>query len=93
MNYTLSARADAVAGELEISDNNFVDGEVFVKIAGDANGDGKVDIFDIYAISAHWYPGPPAGILGYNYEIDINDDGAIDIYDLRIANANWGRTG
>jgi len=93
INYTISAEADAVAGELEVVDNTFVDGEVFVKIAGDVNGDGTVDIFDIGVISAHWYPGPPIGPLGYDWYVDVNDDGAIDIFDVGIVSTNWGRSG
>jgi len=61
-------------------------------IAGDANGDGVVDIFDIGSISAHWYPSSPVGPLGYGREADINLDGAVDTVDIDIASANWGRT-
>jgi hypothetical protein len=93
VNYTISAEADVIAGELEIVDNIFVNGEVFVKIAGDANGDGIVDIFDIGSVSAHWYPGPPMGPLGYDWFVDVNDDGSIDIFDVGIVSANWGRSG
>jgi hypothetical protein len=92
INYTISAEADVVAGELGIVDNIFVDGEVFVKIAGDANGDGTVDIFDVGTVSAHWYPGPPVGPLGYDWIVDVNDDGVIDIFDVGIVSANWGRS-
>jgi len=93
LNYTISAEADVVAGELGIVNNTFVDGEVFVKIAGDANGDGTVDIFDIGALSVHWYPGPPVGSLGYDWYVDVNDDGAIDVSDVRGVSANWGYSG
>jgi len=39
---------------------------------GDANNDGAVNIVDVSYISAHWYPGPPIGLLGYNPNADIN---------------------
>lgn len=90
INYTISA---VVADELGIVNNTFVDGEVFVKIAGDANGDGTVDIFDIGTISAHWYPDSPVGPLGYDWYVDVNDDGAIDLFDVRVVSANWGYSG
>ncbi len=61
-------------------------------IVGDVNADGSVDIFDIGYISAHWYPGPPFGPLGYDVYADINDDGAVDIIDVGIASANWGQS-
>lgn len=61
-------------------------------IAGDANGDGIVDIFDIGSISAHWYPGPPVGPLGHSREADLNLDGSVDIFDIGITSAHWGQT-
>lgn len=67
-----------------------VDGYFRNKIQGDANGDGTVDIFDIGTISAHWYPGPPVGPLGYDREADFNLDEAVDIFDIGITSANWG---
>lgn len=61
-------------------------------IPGDVNGDRTVDIFDIGEISAHWYPGPPIGPLGYDANADINDDGAVDILDIGIVSSHWGQT-
>jgi len=63
-----------------------------VTIPGDCNGDRLVDIFDIASISAHWYPGPPIGPLGYHANNDINGDGAVDIFDIGITSANWGQS-
>jgi len=61
-------------------------------ILGDVNADGIVDIFDIGFTSAHWYPGPPIGPLGYNAIADINNDLAVDIFDIGITSAHWGQT-
>jgi parallel beta-helix repeat protein len=61
-------------------------------IPGDVNVDGTVDIFDIGSISAHWYPGPPEGPLGYGANADINYDGAVDIFDVGICSAHMGET-
>lgn len=69
-----------------------IDGYFRNRLFGDANGDKTVDIFDIGTISAHWFPGPPVGPLGYDREADINLDGAVDIFDIGITSANWGRT-
>lgn len=64
---------------------------VFVPcIPGDANGDGKINIFDIGVVSAHWYPGPPQGPLGYDLNADIFFDGSVDIFDIAQVSANWG---
>lgn len=61
-------------------------------IAGDVNGDGIVNILDISQISAHWYPGPPIGPLGYDPSTDINKDGAINILEVSIVSAKWGQS-
>ena len=62
------------------------------RIPGDVNGDGIIDIFDIGAVSAHWYPGPPIGPLGYDADCDINNDGAIDLFDICICCDHWTET-
>lgn len=59
---------------------------------GDLNHDGVVNIVDGGLISAHWYPGPPIGPLGYDVKADINIDGRVNIADAAIVNDNWHRT-
>lgn len=59
-------------------------------LSGDANGDGKINIFDIGVVSAHWYPGPPSGPLGYDLNADLRFDGSVDIFDVAQVSANWG---
>jgi len=91
--YTIIANASINdQTDTDPADNTFIDGEVYVKIPSDVNGDRIVDIFDIGSISAHWYPGPPEGPLGYAPEADLNDDGAVDIFDIGIVSANWGQS-
>jgi hypothetical protein len=91
-NYTLSAQALLVLDEIDKADNTYTNGSVLLTIPGDVNGDRKVDIFDIFVISAHWYPGPPEGPLGYDANVDINGDGKIDIIDVDIASAHWAQS-
>ena len=43
-NYTISANAAQVAGEIETADNTCIDGTVAVAMVGDVNNDGLVDI-------------------------------------------------
>jgi parallel beta-helix repeat protein len=88
-NYTISATADQVPGETHISDNTFIYGTVRIRIPGDVNGDNVVDIFDAAQISAHWYPGPPTGPLGYDPITDVDNDGNINIIEAGIVSANW----
>jgi len=87
--YMISAE---VYGDDDPSGNWFFFGPIRVKIPGDVNGDGTVDILDAAEISAHWYPGPPVGPLGYDPNADINNDGNVDIIDLAIVSAHWGQT-
>ena len=87
--YVISATAETVPYESDILNNTFTDSTIHIKIPGDVNGDRVVDLFDAATISAHWYPGPPIGPLGYDEESDINLDGRVDIFDAAIVSANW----
>ena len=59
-------------------------------LQGDANCDGKINIYDVGVVSSHWYPGPPVGPLGYGLYADMYFDGAVDIFDIAQVSANWG---
>lgn len=76
---------------LEVKVSHLGPAEIIVdwRMPGDVNADGVVNIFDAAKISAHWYPGPPIGPLGYDLIADINYDGAVDILDAAIVNAYW----
>jgi hypothetical protein len=56
---------------------------------GDVNGNGVVSLEDASIISAHWYPGPPVGPLGFDAIADINRDGAVGLFDAAIVSAYW----
>ncbi len=58
-------------------------------LVGDVDGDGKVDISDIYAVARVYgsYPGQP----NWNPDCDLNHDGKIDVTDLYIACQNFGK--
>lgn len=58
-----------------------------VQGAGDANGDGKVDVSDLGILAANY--GETAGSLWTAG--DFNDDGAVDVSDLGILAANYGQ--
>ncbi|MGD8506502.1 MAG: ABC transporter substrate-binding protein [Candidatus Bathyarchaeota archaeon] len=90
--YTITASIPIFPCGVDNNDNTYIDGTVLVTIPGDVNGDRIVDIFDIGYISAHWYPGPPIGPLGYTANADINNDGAVDIFDIGITSAHWGQS-
>jgi hypothetical protein len=58
-------------------------------ILGDINGDGKVDVFDLYALGKA-YGSTPEDLGDWNPNADLNDDLIIDSEDLRILNDNYG---
>ncbi|UCE95452.1 MAG: hypothetical protein JSV51_06915 [Candidatus Bathyarchaeota archaeon] len=87
-NYTIKAEAIPVPYEIDTADNVFIDGGVKIKLMGDINGDGIVDVTDIWiAIDAF---GSDPGHPRWNPDADFNQDGIIDITDITIAIINFG---
>lgn len=91
-NFTISASISGVPSDEDPTDNHLSNGTIFATIPGDVNCDGTVDILDGASLSAHWYPGPPIGPLGYDPKTDINGDGVTDVQDAAIISANWHRS-
>jgi len=60
-----------------------------LNLPGDANDDLVVNIIDVSMVSAHWYPGPPIGPLGYGAASDLNGDGNVDILDIALISSQW----
>jgi hypothetical protein len=97
--YQLSAQIPPLPYETHISDNNITDGIVMVKIPGDINGDGTVDIYDALLAAAAFgshgpnydYAGEPAS-PNWNPAADLNGDNIIDIYDIIILAAHFGQS-
>lgn len=72
---------------------------VTVYIAGDANGDGEVNILDAACIGKHWREQCSSGTeSGYCWNdlpadgADLNNDGEINILDAVVVGRNWRRT-
>ena len=88
-NYTISAEASEVPYELDVTNNVYTDGWVKIKIVGDINNDGQVDIYDI-VLAADAYStviGDPA----YNREADVAPQcGRIDIFDMVTIGSHYG---
>jgi len=89
-NYTISAYAWPVSGEVDVADNTFVDGWVYVGVSGDVDANGLVNMLDLYNIALHYgsLPGDPDYIANY----DINSDDIINMLDLYIAAIHFGET-
>jgi len=88
--YTISARATPVQGEIDKSDNNADDGAVTVTIAGDVDGDRDVDSSDLSTLSDA-YGSEPSGSNG-NSNCDINNDNKVDVLDIYYVGRNYGKT-
>jgi|GEM_PF-656781 len=88
--HTIRAEASHVPYEIDLTNNYFTDGYVKIKIWGDINNDGKVDITDMatLAIAFGSYPGHPR----WNPDADLTLDQKIDILDLALAASHYGET-
>jgi hypothetical protein len=94
-NNTISGQASIVPFEFNTTNNVFVDGVLKIRIVGDINGDGKVDIEDV-ATAAKAFgskPGnprwnPDADITGNEYLVP---DGVVNIMDIALIAKNFGK--
>ena len=93
-NYTISANAETVPGETNLTDNNLTGGWIFIAMIGDITGpygypDGKVDMRDIGVVAQFFgvnFPNPQ-----YNPNCDTNDDGKIDMKDISLVAWHFGQ--
>jgi hypothetical protein len=69
--------------------NTYIDGTVFVTIPGDVNGDGKVRIDDILAVSQAF--GSNVGDSRYRANLDINSDQKTRVDDVLLAAQHFGQ--
>jgi hypothetical protein len=91
-NYTIEAEATIVPYEYNITDNIFVDGLFKVRLLGDVNDDGLVNLKDVFAASlAFGSHAPPPVDPRWNPYADMNNDGRIDLKDYFITVLNFGR--
>jgi parallel beta-helix repeat protein len=86
-NYTISAIAGPVLGQVDTSDNNR-SSLVLVTIPGDINGDGTVNILDAVLLANAFLSTP--GSPNWNPNADINGDGIVNILDAIILANHFG---
>lgn len=90
-NVTIWAEADVVAGEVDTSDNIYIDGTVTIMWwPPDVNGDGKIDIRDIASVAKAFGSSP--GDPRWDPILDFNSDGKIDIRDIATSAVHFGAT-
>ena len=85
-------------GSPELNDTAYFN--VTVYIAGDANGDGRVNIQDLVGVGHTWGKTCDVCVAPCQYrwdepewdEADLNNDCVINIADAAIIGANWGHT-
>ena len=78
--YMLNATVDEVNGENDTSDNSLSFTGLLIVHAGDIDGDGDVDIFDIVWIAQAY--GSTKGDQTYNSNFDVDCDDDVDIFDI-----------
>ena len=86
----LKCEVSVVEGEFNFFDNVLIDGTVNVRIFGDINDDGKVDITDVAQAASAFssYPTHPR----WNPMADMNQDGKIDLIDIALIAKNFGKS-
>jgi hypothetical protein len=89
--YVISAYAWPVQNETYIDNNRLTDGQVRVATPGDVNGDGIVNMQDIYKELTLRFM-CQRGDAGYSANSDINDDGIINMQDIYIAILHFMQT-
>jgi hypothetical protein len=88
-NYTLSAYAWPVSGEMNTASNNCTGGNAVVSIPGDVDGNGIVNVGDVISILLAF--GSTLGQSRYVPNCDIDGNGRIDMGDVMIALYNFGK--
>ncbi|MEM4704556.1 MAG: S8 family serine peptidase [Candidatus Bathyarchaeia archaeon] len=89
--YIISAYAVPVSGETSTADNMFTDGEVYVAVPGDVDGNRIVNMLDLYKIALVF--GANEGQPNYVPACDVDCNGKINMLDLYIAALNFGQSG
>lgn len=90
--YNITAVADISPMVDSDPSNNILQSpsKIQVRILGDVNGDGNVDIYDAMAASTAF--GSHPGYPNWNDAADVNGDGTVNIFDVILMARNFGKT-
>ena len=86
-NCTIRASAGIIPGETDTTNNEFVAGQMDLKVLGDINGDGEVNMRDILVAVLIFRSHP--GRADWTPEADLNRDGIVDMRDIVCAVMNF----
>jgi len=85
--YKVKVEAEAVPYEANLTNNVYFDGDVIIKIVGDVNGDGTVNIDDLVMWDSAF--NSKSGDINWNPQADINGDGIVDKEDGMLIIQNY----
>lgn len=89
--HTLSGVASFVPYEANTTNNVLVSSsQITIKILGDINGDGKVDLTDLVILAQAY--NSKVGDINYNSEADFNNDGKVNLIDLVTLAVHYGQS-
>jgi parallel beta-helix repeat protein len=89
-NYTLTANITQVEGETYTSDNTYTGDTVYLKITGDTNENGNVNVHDLFDLGKAY--GLNSTLPNWNPNCDFNEDNIVDDSDLSDLSASYGAT-
>jgi hypothetical protein len=88
--YTITANVSVVQGETDIADNTFINGVIEIRIPGDADLSGLVELDDFYLWAGNFGKTPnecPPGVYS-----DFDDNGLVEMLDFYVWTRHWGET-
>jgi parallel beta-helix repeat protein len=89
-NYTVKCQADTIAEETNTADNTRVAGVVHVRMMGDIDGNGKINIVDVASVAVAFLA--KKGDAKYRLTCDLNRDGVINILDITLVAQSFGKS-
>jgi len=88
-NYTIWAETSPIPYEYNMTNNRYVNGVIEVRILGDVNGDGKVNMVDMWLVQEAFGASP--GNPRWNPYADIDGSQRVDMLDIYIIQKNFGK--
>ena len=88
-NYTINVGVPPLMYEMNQADNYFTDGNIAVRLMGDINSDGTVEMLDFNLMTDAYgsYPSHPR----WNPKCDLNQDQMVELTDFLLLSENFGR--